>query len=116
MSGDGPNLAAQQQAMNHGKGGPNGATSLENFLGAKDLEAVKRVTGMFAASMKDISGGAHSDEGGGGGGGGTNVSYADLGANSGPIINTTASQQSMVDLVGGRNGRSGGDDSGGRGI
>ncbi len=114
MSEGGGASSHLQSEMGKGKG-PNGATSLEKFLGGKDMETVRRAAGAFAASMKDISGGAHSDESGGGGGG-TNVSYADLGAHSGPIINTTASQQSMVDLVGGRNGRSGGDDSGGRGI
>ncbi len=133
--GEGPNLAAQQQAMNHGKKGGTAGYDLNSIFGRNADAATTVMQGHdvtfthdvhMSSSMQEIieslkshasTASSTGGEGSGGGGAATNVSYADLGAHSGPILNTSASQQSMVELVGGKNrGSSGGDDHGSRGV
>lgn len=119
--GDGPNLAAQQQAMNHGKAGPQGATSLENFLGSKGMEEVRKFAGMLDKHMKDIAGGSNS-EGGSSTSGAAGADHGHGPAAAGPIATNTSAQQSMSELMGGNKTPSfservsSKDDGGGRGV
>ncbi len=121
--GGGQSSAQQQIAMNHGKGATGGVSeeySLNKF--GRNAEAANVVMHghdvHMSSSMQEIieslkNHTSSSSSGDGGGGGSTNVSYADLGSHSGPILNTGASQQSMVDMVGGKNSDRGRGDSGG---